>query len=145
MIYFLAGLPNTEYNLLLQVFALYEDGKLVKVPKAKLGMTDTKLDCRGSNFKGLRNLDMPTINDVLSKIINKEIGFASLGSTCKEIKKIRSLKDEFIRLVGASSWEAAQESYPGYANEGILKRKFEGIPFAKDMPAMVSFCQKAMK
>ena len=70
---------------------------------------------------------MPSINDILSKIINKEIGFASLGSTCKEIKKIRSLKDEFIRLVGASLWEAAQESYPGYANKGILKRKFEGI------------------
>ncbi len=86
MIYFLAGLPNTEYNLI-QVFALYEDGKLVKVPKAKLGMIDTKLDCRGSNFKGLRNLDMPTINDLLSKVINKELEFASLGSTCKEIKK----------------------------------------------------------
>lgn len=145
MIYFLAGLPNTEYNLIQQVFALYEDGKLVKVPKAKLGMIDMKLDCRGSNFKVLRNLDIPTINDVLNKVINKEIEFTSLGSTCKEIKKIRSLKDEFVRLVGASSWEAAQESYPGYANEGIFKWKFEGIPFSKDMPAMVSFCQKAMR
>ena len=51
-------------------------------------MIDTKLDCRGSSFKGLRNLDIPTINDVLNKIINKEIEFASLGSICKEIKKI---------------------------------------------------------
>ena len=36
MIYFLAGLQNTEYNLIQHVFALYEDGKLVKVPKAKI-------------------------------------------------------------------------------------------------------------
>ena len=50
-------------------------------------MIDTKLDCCGSNIKGLRNLDIPTINDVLSKVINKEIEFISLGSTCKEIKK----------------------------------------------------------
>ena len=64
---------QTDYNLLLQVFALYEDGKLVKVPKAKLGMTDTKMDCRGSNFKGLWNLNMPTINDVLGKIISKKL------------------------------------------------------------------------
>ena len=145
MIFFLAGLPKSEYDLLQQVFMLYEDGKLVKVPKAKLGMLDTKMDCKGSNFKGLRNLDTHTINTVLTKIISKEIEFTALGAACKEIKNIQALKDEFVRLVGASSWEAAKEANPGYANESVLKRKFNGIPFAKDMPAMVSFCQKAMR
>ena len=145
MIFFLAGLPKSEYDLLQQVFTLYEDGKLVKVPKTKLGMLDTKMDCKGSNFKGLRNLDTSTINNVLTKLISKEIEFTALGAACKEIKNIRALKDEFVRLVGASSWEAAEEAYPGYANESVLKRKFNGIPFAKDMPAMVSFCQKAMR
>ena len=115
---------------------------------AKLGMLDTKMDCKGSNFKGLRNLDTHTINTVLTKIISKQIEFTALGAACKEIKNIWALKDEFVRLVGASSWEAAEEAYPGYANEFILKRKFNGIPFAKAMPAMpamVSFCRKAMR
>ena len=68
------------------------------------------------------NLDVPTINDILNKIINKEIEFAFLGSICKE-KKIRSMKDEFVRLVGASLWEAAQHYCSGYANEGIEKAR----------------------
>lgn len=145
MIYFLAGLPNSQYKLLQQVFHLYENGKLMKVRKAKLGMLDTKLDCKGSNFKGLGNLDMNTINDILTKLVNKEIQFTALGAACKEIKKVQALKDEFVQLVGASSWEAAEKAYPGYANESVFKRKFDGIPFSKDMPAMVSLCQKATR
>ena len=91
-------------------------------------MIDTKLDCRGSNFKGL---DIPNINDVLSKVINKEIEFISLGSTCKEIKKIRSLKDEFVRLVGASSWEAVKNLILDMQTRVSSRENLRESPFPK--------------
>ena len=145
MVFFLASLSNDAYKALQDVYSLYEDGKLVKVPKSKLGTMDSKLDCRGSNFKGLRNLENNTVTDLLKKVASKEIPFTSIASVCKELKNKQKLKEEFVRLVGATSWEEAEELYPEYANENVLERKFKGIPFAKDMPSMVHFCQKAMR
>ena len=145
MIFFLASLPNETYKVLQDVYQQYESGKLVKVPKSKCSTADVKLDCRGSNFKGLRNLDNNIVTDVLRKVANKDIPFTAIGSHCKEIKNMRQLKEEFTRLVGASSWENAQELYPEFASEAVFERKFKGIPFTKDMPAMVNFCQKAMR
>ena len=55
---------------------------------------------------------------------------------------MRQLKEKFV---GASSWENARELYPEFAREAVLERKFKGIPFTKDMPAMINFCQKAMR
>ena len=65
MVSFLASLPNNYYKLLQEIYQLYEDGKLVEVPKAKYCTGDTKLDCRGSNFKGLRNLDLGSVSNLL--------------------------------------------------------------------------------
>ena len=145
MIFFLASLPNETYKVLQEVYQQYEGGKLVRVPKSKCSSADVKLDCRGSNFKGLRNLDNHIVTDILKKMANKDIPFTTIGSYCKEIKNMRQLKEEFTWLVGASSWENAQELYPEFASESVLERKFKGIPFTKDMPAMTNFCQKAMR
>ena len=124
---------------------MYEDGKVVKVPRAKYCIGDTKLDCRGSNFKGLRNLDMGCISDLLIQIKQGELPFMSLNNKCKEIKKLRQLKAEFVRLVGVSSWEQAQDEHPDFASEEKLRLKFLALPFTKDMPAMIGYCQKALR
>lgn len=95
MIFFLASLPNETYKVLQEVYQQYEGGKLVRVPKSKCSSADVKLDCRGSNFKGLRNLDNHIVTDILKKMANKDIPFTTIGSYCKEIKNMRQLKEEF--------------------------------------------------
>ena len=145
MVFFLASLPIGDYKQLQEIYQLYEDGKLVKVPKAKYGIGDTKLDCRGSNFKGLRNLDTPCVTNLLSQLKTGELPFMSLNCRCKEIKKLRQLKAEFVRLVGGSSWEQAKEEHPDFASNEKLQQKFLALPFTKDMPAMVAYCQKALR
>ena len=72
MIFFLASLPNETYKVLQEVYQQYEGGKLVRVPKSKCSSADVKLDCQGSNFKGLRNLDNHIVTDILKKVANKD-------------------------------------------------------------------------
>lgn len=143
MIFYLASLPNKEYQTLQAIFAAYEKGELVKVPKSKTGIA-SKMDCRGSNFKGLRNLNLPTVSALLDRIDNRNLALTRLSGECKDIKKLRQLKAEFVRQVGVGSWEQAAE-YPAFATEEELRQKFLSLPFEKDMPAMVGYCQRAVR
>ena len=54
MIFFLAGLSKKSYTVLKEIFRLYEENTLGKVPRAKKDAL-TKRDCKGSNFKGKNN------------------------------------------------------------------------------------------
>ena len=69
----------------------------------------------------------------------------SLNSKCQDITKLRQLKAEFARLVGASSWEHAQDEHPDFTSDEKLQLKFLALPFPKDMPAMIAYCQKATR
>ena len=135
MIFFFYNLPNDAFGILQEIYQLYEACKLAKVPRSKCGASKTKLDCRGCNFKGLHNLDVTTVVSLLEEVKSGMLPFMSLNSACKEIKKLCQLMAEFVRLVGASSWEDTQDKFPEFADEGKLKYKFIGMPFSRDMPA----------
>jgi hypothetical protein len=48
MVFFLAGLLNNYYKFLQEIYQLYEDGNLVRVPKAKYCIGDTYTLSQGS-------------------------------------------------------------------------------------------------
>ena len=123
---------------------MFEEGQLVKIPKSKMGIA-SKMDCRGSNFRALHSLEEEVVSDLLKQVQQKELPFSKLGAACKELKKLRLLKKEFVRQVGVETWDDATHLYLTFADEDKLRQKFLSLPFEKDMPAMVSYCQKAIR
>ena len=75
MIFFLASLPNESYEILLEVFKMFEEGQLIKIPKSKMGIA-SKMDRRGSNFRVLRGLEMDVVSDLLTQVQRKELPFS---------------------------------------------------------------------
>ena len=65
MIFLLATLPKSQYNVLLDIFKRHEEGTLVKPNKTD---SHTKFICKGSNFRGLRNLCGESILKLLNQI-----------------------------------------------------------------------------
>ena len=102
----------------------------------------SKSDCKGSNFRGLRNLNMEIVSSLLRQIINKNLPLKQLNTKCQEIKKIETLKKKFVQLVGELNWEEAQKKYPEFAIEDKLKEKFLST---KQMHLFEDYCKKAMR
>ena len=140
MIFFLATLPSSDYSVLQQIFQLYEESYKRKPSKSSI---PTKADCKGSNFRGLRNLDIKTVSFLLNEVANQSLPLQNLNARCQEIKKVQGLKKKFSELVGVSSWEEAQESYPEFANEQKLKHKFLSS-YQKNIQLLEDYCKKAM-
>ena len=103
------------------------------------------MDCRGSYFRALRGLEEEVVSDLVKQVQQKELPFSKLGAGCKELKKLCLLKKEFARQVGVETWDDATHLYPTFADEDKLRQKFLLLPFEKDMPPMVSYCQKAIR
>ena len=141
MIFFLASLPVATYNTLQDIFKMYEDEYLTK-SKNKKGQA-VKPDCKGSNFRGLRNLEEDMVDELLKQVHNQSLPIQKLNTRCHEIKRIRELKKKFVDLVGLSTWEEAQAQFPEFATEDKIKEKF--ISLSKDIQPLVEYCQKAMR
>ena len=71
MIFLLATLPVAEYSVLKKIFK-----------------SSNKADCKGSNFRGLRNLDNQTVSSSLNEVANESLPLQSLNNKCKEIKAL---------------------------------------------------------
>lgn len=146
MIFFLAGLPQENYEKLLQVFSLYEAGKLCKLPKTKQGLLSGTAECAPSNFKGLRNLSEEIISDILDKVVAKKNEFKKIGLECRKVKEMKKMKEVFSSQTGVKDWSAAQKSFPYHATDDKLL-PFAGKAFnSKDQPStdFLAFCRKAI-
>ena len=147
MIYFLAALPQEEYDLVLNIFELFEacDLKDQKISKNQRGsMAISKLDCKGVNFKPLRNIDEKTRKNLLSRVCDRNLCFAELGAQCKYVKQLTEIRKKFVQYVGVSSWEAAKETYPDFTRTEKLEA-FKDMSFkGKTMPPpFVAYCKQA--
>ena len=110
MILSLASLPSPTYELLLKIFRKYEKEK-------KQSGKPTKPDCRGANFRELRNLDNETVHSLLLKVEAEKMPLSALNTECKRVKKMRKLKETFANEVGVGSWEEASTNFPSFATE----------------------------
>ena len=138
MILSLASLPSPTYELLLKIFRKYEKEK-------KQSGKPTKPDCRGANFRELRNLDNATVHNLLSKVEAEEMSLSALNSECKKVKKMRKLKESFAKEVGAGSWEEASTNYPSFATEQNLERYLSSSKLSGPvLAAFQQFCRRAV-
>ena len=138
MIFSLASLPSSTYEILLKIFRRYEGEK-------KQPAKPTKPDCRGANFRELRNLDDETVHNLLKKVEEEEIPLSSLNAECKRLKKMKKLKESFTSEVGASSWEEAASKYPSFATEQNLERYLSSSKLSGPvLAAFQQFCRRAI-
>ena len=95
--------------------------------------------CRGSLFRGLRNLDHEVVYDTLERVKRGEILITALNNECRRIKKMIVLKKAFCKGVGVESWDEAVEAFPSFATiEGVEK-------FLHIEPESAQFQQYCMK
>lgn len=138
MILSLASLPSPTYELLLKIFRKYENEK-------KQSGKPTKPDCRGANFRELRNLDNETVHNLLSKVEAEEMPLSALNTESKRVKKMRKLKESFANEVGVGSWEEASTKFPSFATEQNLERYLSSSKLSGPvLAAFEQFCKRAI-
>ena len=147
MIYFLASLPDDEYEIVLEIFDLFEscDLKDQKLTRKQRGiLISSKLDCKGVNFKPLCGISPSTRKMLLTQVRNKDISFSELNTQCKYIKKMDDIKANFMKYLNVHSWEVAREKFPEHTKKEKLEA-FMDMTFKKDSmpPLFVSFCKQA--
>ena len=80
MVFMLSSLSNKNYELYRVIVAAFEK---IKVK----GIAAAKVDCKGSNFRGLRGFSETETTEMLQKCANGENVLKSLNSTCFNQKK----------------------------------------------------------
>ena len=147
MTLFLASLPQEEYQIVLQIFEKFEECELKdqSLSRAQRGATrNSKLDCKGGYFKPLRGIDPSTRKELLQQVLDGDLSFRELASSCKYAKKMRDVQVSFMRYLDLPSWEVAMDKYPEQTKNERLE-PFLDLPFKTDSmpPSFVSFCQLA--
>lgn len=146
-IFFLASLPQQAYRVLLQLFELYENGNIKSqvISRSKQGIGNVQLDCKGINFRPLRNLDDDTVVNLLMKVVNGEWSLPEMGKECAMIKKRRNIQQAFLSQLALLNWEEAVEKYPQYTNTKAIDQ-FLPLNFQKGIPQQfLDFCQRAVR
>ena len=136
MIFTLASLPPASYTALQQVYRKYEE---TKKPTTRVA----KPDCRGSNFRELRNLDEATVLSMLQRVATDDMMLNELNQKCKMLKSLVKLKEAFKTEVGVHSWEEAAQKYPDFASEASLAR-FSGKLEGPTLLAFQHYCRSAI-
>lgn len=147
MIFFLASLPVHEYIIVREIFNQFEncDLKDQKLSRSQRGsLINSKLDCKGVNFKPLRGISPKTRRELLTKVRECDISFSELASSCKYIKKMDDVKAQFMRYLNIPSWEVAEKTYPEHTKKEKLEPFLE-MSFKNDSipPIFLAFCKQA--
>ncbi len=142
MIFLLAGLPKESYTLLLEIFISYEQS----INSKKYQTAQSKPDCRGSNFRELRNLDSASVSTLLAQVRDGEIALSHLNKECKKIKRTEKLKHMFATEVGVESWEQAVHKFPRHATDAALERFIAAPKLAGPvLAAFQQYCSRAIR
>ena len=149
MIFFLASLPEDDYQLFINIVKLFQkcEMKGQKLSKATRKKIETEmLDCKGLHFKPLRGIQPVVRSKFLQQLSSKEISFTELASMCRQHKQLDEVKKQFQKYLNLPSWEEATRRYAGYATEEKLKPYF-GLPFKQGSvpPSFAAFCEQAKK
>lgn len=149
MVFCLALLSDDEYEYLLSIFEYHENCELkdqVLSRTQRLTARNSKIDCKGSNFKGLRGLTKCERMPLMEKVSKKEYSFAEMAEQCRYIKRMNAIKTNLIKYLDLDNWNEAEEEYPSFAIKERLE-PFLGLTFkpGKLPPSFVEFCQLAKR
>ena len=131
-LYFLASLPEEEYEVLQSIFEKYEmcDLKGQKLSRSQKGTNSSTLDCKPSNFKCLRGLEDATRLSLLKQVSEGELSFRELVSFCQYAKKMSEVQKRFLMYHSLTSWEDAKKTFPHHATQQALE-PFVAMNFSK--------------
>ena len=93
MIFLLSALTTQDYNILCDIFKKFECAKLSSKSKATM---KSRPDCKGSNFRGLRNLEADVVSDILQQVSDGSLPLQKLNAKCQEIKKLKEIKLKYF-------------------------------------------------
>lgn len=110
LVYFLSGLKEDEYSLLMKALDLYSKMEL-KGQKVSISHLQTRVaDCPPYRFKCLRgDLQTKEIHDLLKALTAKEITLKEMEIEAHRIKEMREVKRIFMNETGCKTWEEASE------------------------------------
>ena len=63
---------------------------------------------------------MATVQDVLSRVENKDLSIPQMMKESRKIKDLKEVQKAFMDAMGAGSWEEAQEKYPTFTTADAL-------------------------
>ena len=145
--FFMSALPEDEYSLLLQLFDRYEkcelkDQRLSKASRKRC--ISTKLDFKGLNLKPLRGLEPEKRKELLLQLVDQQISFVELSTTCRSLKRMTEVQQHFMQYLNLKSWEEAKKEYPQHTKDELLG-PFMGLIFKKENlpPSFTAFCKQA--
>ena len=138
MVFMLSTLSNKNYELYRVIVTAFEK---IKVK----GIAAPKVDCKGSNFRGLRGFSETECTEMLEKSASGETVLKSLNSTCFNQKKKKKILESFVSLVGTKDWKEAQQKYPNFANAKLLSDLFLKCNFNPIPAAFTDYCSRAVR
>ena len=144
MILFLASLPQDEYEILQEIFKKFEQCDLKEQTLTRTQRTKmSKLDCKGTYFKPLREVEEMTRKDLLKKIRDGDMSFGELTKACEYEKNMKKVQANFLNLLNADNWDEATKLYPEHTTKDSLA-PFLKLSFKPSAPpSFITFCQQA--
>ena len=74
----------------------------------------------GNNFKPLRGLDLQVAHELLKDVADREMTIQEMMAECKDVKSRKEIQTAFLRETGVTSWEEAEEKFPGFVTPEAL-------------------------
>ena len=130
--YFLSGLKEDEYSLLVKALDLYSKMEL-KGQKVSISHLQSRVaDCPPYRFKCLRgDLQAKEIHYLLQALTNKEITLKEMEIEARRIKEMREIKRVFMNETGCKTWDEAYERYVKQCIRNLSLSKFLTIFFSQ--------------
>ena len=114
MVFMLSTLSNKNYELYRFIVTVFEK---IKVK----GIAAPKVDCKGSNFRGLRGFNVrKCYKNVQVEKLRLKVSI-QVASTKRIMKKIL---ESFVSLVGTKDWKEAQQKYPNFVMQNYYPTFF---------------------
>ena len=147
MIFYLAALPDTSFDILKDIYILYSKGKFKdqSISHSKKGTASKPPDLKASNFKCLRGIEPSVVNRLLTELKEKQISLREMSSECGSIKQLHKVQKAFVKGTNSSSWEDTRQKWSNYCTASQLepykKLNFSGSVLPEPF---LHFCQRVV-
>ena len=146
MVYHLASLPLSLFNVTQVIFEKFSNGLLKGQRVVKARTKDSKpLDLKGSNFKCLRGIEQSTVEKLLQSVSDGKLSMSELGTKCIEIKQLNKIKTCFVKGTNSETSIDASQKYPSFTtSEQLLSFKRLSFNSPKIPDEFMKFCRAAV-
>ena len=139
-----ASLNKNVWELVQEVFSMFENGNLKgQKLSTKRGEKIQAPEFKQQYLQPIQCLPKEFQLDVLTKVVNKEVGLKDMKSLASDYRKLEVIRKCFCRLTNTASIEIAKEKFPNHASDESFY-KFIHLDF-KDTPSVfAAHCKSAI-